>query len=106
MAAAAPTLERPADTTASVEVIARGEALYAQNCSSCHAERARGGVKDLRRMSPQTHAAFKDIVLKGTRIEKGMVSFADVLSPSDADAVHAYLIRRANEDWDEIATGN
>ncbi|QDX27722.1 PQQ-dependent dehydrogenase, methanol/ethanol family [Sphingomonas suaedae] len=105
MAEAAPKLERPADTKASAEIIARGEQLYAQNCASCHAERARGGVKDLRRMSASTHAEFNDIVLKGTRIEKGMVSFADVLSHGDTEAIHAYLIRRTNEDWDEIAKG-
>ncbi|ODP36316.1 PQQ-dependent dehydrogenase, methanol/ethanol family [Sphingomonas turrisvirgatae] len=106
MANAAVELERPADTTADAAVIARGEQLYAQNCASCHAERARGGVKDLRRMSRATHAEFKDIVLKGTRMEKGMVSFADVLSEGDTDAVHAYLIRRTNEDWEELSKGD
>ncbi|PKP92635.1 MAG: PQQ-dependent dehydrogenase, methanol/ethanol family [Alphaproteobacteria bacterium HGW-Alphaproteobacteria-16] len=96
---------RPADTAASAQMIAHGEQLYAQYCASCHAERARGGVKDLRRMTPDTHAAFDDIVMKGTRADKGMVSFADVLSEGDTKAVHAYLIRRANEDWDEMAGG-
>lgn len=105
MAEATTKVERPADTKASAEIIARGEQLYAQNCASCHAERARGGVKDLRRMSAATHAEFNDIVLKGTRIEKGMVSFADVLSQNDADAIYAYLLRRTNEDWDEMAKG-
>ena len=28
-----------------------------------------------------------------------MASFADILSPDDADAIHAYLTARANEDW-------
>lgn len=105
MAEAAPKLERPADTKASAEIIARGEQLYAQNCASCHAERAIGGVKDLRRMTAATHAEFNDIVLKGTRIEKGMVSFADLLSQGDTDAIHAYLVRRTNEDWNEMAKG-
>ena len=35
-------------------------------------------------MSPQTHAAFLDIVLKGTRAANGMASFADVLSRDEA----------------------
>lgn len=106
MAANAAALERPADTNASAAVIALGEQLYAQHCASCHAERARGGVKDLRRMTATTRAEFKDIVLKGTRMEKGMVSFADVLSEGDAEALHAYLIRRTNEDWAEISKGD
>lgn len=103
---AAPELVRPVDTTASTAVLARGEALFDQNCSTCHAERARGGVKDLRRMTPATHAEFLDILLRGTRREKGMASFADVLSKQDAEAIHAYLIRRANEDWAEISKGD
>jgi hypothetical protein len=28
-----------------------------------------------------------------------MVGFADILTSDDADAIHAYLIARANEDW-------
>ena len=50
-------------------------------------------------MSRETHAAFNDIVLGGLRKDKGMASFADILKPADADAIHAYLIARANEDW-------
>ncbi len=50
-------------------------------------------------MTKATHAAFKDIVLGGVRKDKGMASFADILAPEDADAIHAYLIARANEDW-------
>ena len=102
---AGPELVRPADTTASAEIIARGEQVYAQQCSSCHGEQARGGVKDLRRMTPGTHGEFLDIVLGGKRREKGMASFADLISKADAEAIHAYLIRRSNEDWASIAKG-
>ena len=58
-----------------------------------------GGVKDLRYMSAETHAAFDDIVLGGTLAGQGMASFADLLTKEDSAAVHAYLIARANEDW-------
>ncbi len=57
------------------------------------------GVKDLRKMTRETHAKFNDIVLKGIYQEKGMASFADVLKPDEVDAIHGYLIARANEDW-------
>jgi quinohemoprotein ethanol dehydrogenase len=61
----------------------------------------------LRFLTPQTHARFDDIVLKGIYQERGMASFADVLSPDDAAAVHAYLIARGNEDYaDAAAKGN
>jgi quinohemoprotein ethanol dehydrogenase len=59
-------------------------------------------VKDLRMMTPATHAEFMDIVIGGKRREKGMVSFADIISQNDAKAIHTYLIRRANQDWDSI----
>jgi quinohemoprotein ethanol dehydrogenase len=79
--------------------VRHGAQLFAQTCALCHGQRAVGGVKDLRHMTRETHAAFKDIVLGGLRKDKGMASFADVVSPDDADAIHAYLIARANEDW-------
>lgn len=92
-------VEPPADTGAPAAVIARGERLYAETCAGCHGANARGGIKDLRMMTAETHAEFNDIVLGGIREERGMVSFAEFLSPEDAAAIHAYLIRRANEEW-------
>ena len=50
-------------------------------------------------MSPDTHKAFLDIVLGGKRAKSGMASFADTLSKDEAEAIHQYLIQRANEDW-------
>jgi len=97
-----PGLVRPEDSKADGATIALGERVYADNCATCHGEQARGGVKDLRLMTPATHAEFMDIVIGGKRREKGMVSFADVISEADAKAVHAWLIRRANQDWDSI----
>jgi quinohemoprotein ethanol dehydrogenase len=38
-------------------------------------------------------------VLGGTLAENGMASFAGLLDKDDVEAVHAYLIARANEDW-------
>ncbi|MBC2778886.1 PQQ-dependent dehydrogenase, methanol/ethanol family [Parasphingopyxis marina] len=102
---AGPELVRPEETDASPATIAQGERLYADYCSSCHGEQARGGIKDLRRMSPATHAEFMDIVRGGSRREQGMASFADLVSNEDAIAIHAYLIRRANQDWDSLTAG-
>ena len=58
-----------------------------------------GGVKDLRFMDRAAHAQFNDIVLKGTLVEKGMASFASLLNEQEVEAVHAYVISRAHEDW-------
>ncbi len=96
---AVPELAPPPALTAPPAVVARGEQLYGTNCAICHGNAARGGVKDLRHMSPATHAAFADVVLGGSRAANGMASFADLLTAEEADAIHHYLIARANEDW-------
>jgi len=95
-----PELSPPPKLAASAEVVARGEQLYGTNCALCHGVAARGGVKDLRHMSADTHGAFLDIVLGGARAANGMASFADVLKRDEAEAIHHYLIARANADWD------
>ena len=87
--------------------VTRGRELYQQTCVRCHGEDAIGGVKDLRWMTKETHDLFNQIVLDGIYREKGMVGFADVLKKEDADAIHQYLIARANEDYtDAAAKGN
>ena len=97
-----PPIPLPPPSTASAEVVAKGGEVYAKTCANCHGPQAVGGgvIKDLRHMTPQTHGAFKDIVLKGQLIGVGMANFSNVLSDADADAVHAYLIDRANADWE------
>ena len=91
----------PAVPRVSEDVIENGNALYHRICAGCHGIRAvsSGVIKDLRHMTAETHAAFDDIVLRGVRERLGMASFADVLRPAEAEAVHAYVIARANEDW-------
>jgi quinohemoprotein ethanol dehydrogenase len=96
-----PELSPPPKFTGTAEQVAQGEKLYAENCAVCHGAQARGGVKDLRHMSPQTHGEFLDIVLGGKRAQSGMAPFNDVLSKDQAEAIHQYLIQRANEDWEK-----
>lgn len=79
--------------------INHGAGLYASNCAMCHGVAARGGIKDLRFMTPDTHEQFERIVIDGVRQEVGMASFADRLTKDDVAAIHTYLIARANEDW-------
>ena len=90
---APPSVQQPRD-----QVLQGGE-LYAQNCATCHGVNAAGGVKDLRHLTAESHAQFLDLVLGGARKEKGMPSFKDVLTPEQAQAIHAYVINRAQEDW-------
>jgi quinohemoprotein ethanol dehydrogenase len=96
-------LPKPPFLRASEAQVREGAQLYGQTCSRCHGENARGGVKDLRWMTPQTHAQFLDIVLGGARTEQGMASFKDLLGKEQAERIHDYLIARGNEDWQEEA---
>ena len=81
---------RPTDT-AQIEA---GEVLYNRYCSRCHVF-GRGILPDLRLLNPATHGIFSAIVLGGAYLPKGMGRFDDVLSPADAEALHAYLIEQA-----------
>ena len=91
----------PPFVRASEAEIQHGGELYAANCALCHGQLARGGIKDLRHMSADTHQHFLDIVLGGARKAAGMASFSDVLSKPDAEAIHNYLNARTSEDWGE-----
>jgi quinohemoprotein ethanol dehydrogenase len=98
LAAAAPVAEPP-PLLASEATVRRGAELFANNCAVCHGSQAVGGVKDLRYMDAKTHAGFEAIVLNGVRADRGMASFGKILSREDAEAIHAYVISRAQEDW-------
>ena len=99
-------IPEPPPLRATEAQVQKGAQLYARTCALCHGQQVLGGVKDLRRMTRETHAAFKDIVLGGLRKDKGMASFADILTSDDADAIHAYVTARANEDWGAAKGGD
>ncbi len=89
----------PPRLRASEEVVLRGRQLFQQTCAVCHGQNAIGGVADLRHMDAETHGLFNRIVLEGIYLDKGMASFSDILNEEEVDAIHAYVIARANEDW-------
>jgi quinohemoprotein ethanol dehydrogenase len=72
--------------------IAKGQALFFGGCVLCHSNQHRSITPDLRRMSPETHAAFADIVLNGRLVAGGMPRWDAQLKPADVAAIHAYLI--------------
>lgn len=73
--------------------IKSGEIAFAAECSRCHAF-GPNITPDLRQMSAETHAMFKDILLGGAFAAKGMESFEDILSENDVDNIHSYLIEQ------------
>lgn len=89
-----PRLDVPPD------VIRRGRQVYAETCFTCHGIglQSSGVYPDLRTASAETHEQWDAIVRGGIRTQKGMPSFADVVSADDARAVHAYVLDRA---WHE-----
>ena len=85
------------DMEMTAEDVAQGAALYADYCSNCHGGGVvSGGITpDLRRMPAESHITFNDIVLNGTKMMTGMPPFGDTLTPADATAIHAYIVREA-----------
>jgi quinohemoprotein ethanol dehydrogenase len=75
--------------------VAAGRGLYMGNCGRCHGmpiERASNVVPDLRRsMIIHDADAFKSVVIDGALTANGMVSFADKMSPTQAESLRAYL---------------
>jgi quinohemoprotein ethanol dehydrogenase len=98
-----PIIPAPPRPTGGVDQIKAGEAAYLKTCAQCHGENviSRNAIPDLRHMTSETRTQFKDIVFRGTRAQKGMVGFSDVLSEADVEAIDAYVTARAWDDWNK-----
>lgn len=82
----------------------RGAPLFGATCGLCHAARGEqrlSAYPDLHRIPPGTHAAFDSIVTGGKLKDAGMASFADLFSPADVRAIHAYVWREQRRLWQE-----
>lgn len=91
-------MPKPAPVTAGADVLHQGEVMYQRHCAYCHGDGFRtGGVNpDLRRSSPEIHTLWQEIVLGGILKSVGMVSFAEFLTESDAEAIRQYTLAEAN----------
>lgn len=100
LAAYQPAVPRPPELTASAEDITRGADVYEVAAYGlCHGSVGVGrrpytSVPDLRYMTPETHKDFKNIVLRGYRRPTGMIPYDGLLDDADIDAIHAFLISR------------
>lgn len=81
----------PADAQATPEQLRLGEIKFVEQCSRCH-QFGPSITPDLRKLTAETHADFKNILLHGARAPLGMGNFSDILSEPEVDAIHAYLI--------------
>jgi len=91
------SIPEPPPLTASADELLRGEQLYNLACGACHGGAAisSGVLPDLRMMPKAKHDMFQDIVLGGVLSGNGMASFADVLSPDEAEMVRQFVIAQA-----------
>ena len=101
-------MPQPPPLQADMSTIAKGEYEFHEHCQFCHGAGAVGGgvVPDLQQMTKETHTAFLGIVLGGAHKERGMVSFQEVISKEQAEAIHDYLISQANNTYELLHKSN
>ncbi len=89
----APEVPMPEAIPASAATLARGEELYLDRCSRCHALGGAPAVyPNLWQMQPGTINAFHAIVRDGALKQGGMSAFADQLSVAETDAIKAFIV--------------
>jgi len=84
----------------SEEQIANGGGLYERYCAICHGITAiaGGAIPDLRHSAfINSQEAFDSIVLEGALLDKGMPSWAQVVSSEDTEAIRAFIVAMANQ---------
>ncbi len=89
----------PPPVTGSAEQIAEGRQLYLTRCFMCHGDAAMAGgvLPDLRKLTPEKHAAWNDFVLRDQTHSLGMPQFQKILTPEQSEAIHQYVIKRAHD---------
>ncbi|MCW6535866.1 PQQ-dependent dehydrogenase, methanol/ethanol family [Sphingomonas lycopersici] len=94
---------------ATPEQVAQGRALFARFCQVCHGASAGGGggvTPNLQRSGALGSAdAWKSIVIDGALKDQGMVSFAKVLTPDQAQLIRLYVIDEAHWAQKNLGSG-
>ena len=98
-------LPEPPEITATPELLERGEGLY-QLCSFCHGPEARGALNgtmpDLRYLPRESHEQWHATVVGGALLDRGMPAFP--ISLEDSEAIHAYVVSRARDAYEQRST--
>lgn len=80
-------------------MVAEGSVHYARNCTVCHGPLAisSGVLPDLRWSAiTGNEAAWDGVVQEGNLASNGMVSFSNILTKEDTDAIRAYVLSQAH----------
>lgn len=96
---AAPYVWEPPTQIGTPTYIAAGQSNFQRYCLVCHGPGAVGNgvLPDLRKSASIADAdTWKSVVIDGVLKGNGMVSFASVLSPQEAEQMRAYVISRAH----------
>jgi quinohemoprotein ethanol dehydrogenase len=92
---------QPPAASGTPEQVAEGARQYGRFCGACHGDAAYGGglLPDLRRSALLAESSeWSSVVRDGALRGAGMVGFAEVLTPEQAESIRQYVIKRANED--------
>ncbi|MES2604244.1 MAG: PQQ-binding-like beta-propeller repeat protein, partial [Pseudomonadota bacterium] len=94
-----PALNPPANF-GTADQLAQGEEQYNSHCGSCHGNSGRVSslFPDLKYAAAlNSPELFKAIVIDGVLQNNGMVSFATVLTPEQAESIRSYVVKLSNE---------
>ena len=102
-----PPVLKPIVPPPSATSIGQGALLFELNCSACHGQQTlaiRGVVPDLRRsLIPAMPDAFKNVVIGGDRVARGMPKFP--LKPEELEQLRAYIIHQTWASYDAAQQG-
>ncbi len=97
---ALPDAPPPPPVFGSEALIGAGSSLFNRNCALCHgfAAISGGALPDVRRSAfISNQEAFDSVVLEGALLDKGMPSWAQVVSGEDSEAIRAFIVFMANQ---------
>jgi PQQ-dependent dehydrogenase (methanol/ethanol family) len=91
------TIPAPPALHSTPEQIEVGKTLYNTYCMACHGMAVASSwlVPDLRYTSPERHAAFEEIVLRGSLRGNGMPDFDAYMKPEELTPLRAYIVSQA-----------
>lgn len=85
--------------TATPEELAEAAGLYVNYCHLCHGGVGSGDgpIPDLAFSTEETHNMYRDIVLGGVFLEKGMPKFDGRLTEEQAELIHQHILASARK---------